>query len=253
MLAVQRHHRILNLAETEGCVRVAALARELSVTEETIRRDLKKLDDDGRLVRIHGGAVVAADLQRELPLDVRESVRHDEKQAIARKALEFIVPHEVIALDASSTAHELAKLLPDIELTVITNSLAVLRSLAGFRHIEVVATGGRLDQLSLSFTGVLAEESLRRFNVAKVFLSAKGVDPARGLSVADEAHARIKLAMIRAAEYPIVLADHSKIGMRATQFFAATEDIKTLIVDRPLSADAAEAFIARGVRVEYPS
>ena len=253
VLAVQRHHRILSRAETEGCVRVTELARELSVTEETIRRDLKKLDEDGKLHRIHGGAIVVSDPQRALPLDVRETVFLEEKRAIARRAIEHITAHEVIALDASSTAHEVAKLLPDIELTVVTNSLTVLRSLASSRNLEVISTGGRLDRLSLSFTGVLAEQSLLRFNISKLFFSAQGVDPSRGLSVADEAHARIKHAMVRSADTSILLADNSKIGVRAAQFFAAVDEIEVIISNFEADPDAAAAITERGVRLEYAS
>ena len=121
---------------------MASLAAELTVTQETIRRDLERLDAEGKLIRTHGGAMVVETDRRELPLDVRETVNLEFKRAIARRAVKEIVPGDVIALDASSTAHELAKVIPDIAITVVTNALPIASALIDKSSVRVIIMGG---------------------------------------------------------------------------------------------------------------
>ncbi len=232
MLAQQRQREILARLEGTGGARVVDLAAALEVSEETIRRDLERLGREGRLVRTHGGAVPAPEERRDPPFDVRQTARHAEKHAIARAAMSYIAEGDVIALDASSTAHELACLLPDMPLTVVTNSLPTSMALVDRPEIRVICTGGVLEPRSRSFIGSLAEEALQRFNVAKLFLSAKGVDPARGLSEASDDQARYKRRVLDLAEKKYLLVDCSKLGVRSVVFFAAPTDVDLLITNR---------------------
>lgn len=245
MLAIQRHRRILDRIETAGSARVTQLAKEFGVTEETIRRDLEKLDADGKVIRTHGGALPVENTGRELPYDVRKAEMLAEKQAIAKAGLRHVAPGDVIAIDSSSTAFELACCLPDVPVTVVTNAVEVAAVLVSRPQVRVVSTGGRLDRLSRSYLGPLAELVLEHFNVNKLFLSSKGVDARRGLSVADDDHARIKRLMMDRAERTILLADHSKFGVRSAVFFADLKAIDTIITD--VGAD--ERYIAE-IRAE---
>src|SRR5438045_5215952 len=119
MLAVERLREIEKRIKRDGSARVADLARELSVTEETIRRDLEKLEDDRKILRSHGGAVAPAN--GEIPHTERESQQAAEKSAIAREAVKRVSEGDTLFIDASSTALELARILPDMPLTVLTN------------------------------------------------------------------------------------------------------------------------------------
>lgn len=250
MLAKERHRVILTKVQSAGSVRVASLAKELVVTEETIRRDLERLDSEGKLQRIHGGAVTIEHDRRELPLGIRETVHIHEKRAIADAATRHIAEGDVIALDASSTAGELAKALPDIALTVVTNSVAVATILADRSRIRVISTGGILDAPSLSYIGPIAEQTLERFHINKLFFSCKGLDLERGLSVTADEHAGIKRRMLDLCEVAYLLIDGSKFGVRAVEFFGAVKELDHIVTDEHAPLPMVEKLRAMSVQVE---
>ena len=132
MLAEERHRAIRERLARQGSVRVTVLASMFSVTEETIRRDLDKLQDEGFLRRIHGGALPVAESGTDTPFWYREQVLEDEKRAIAREAAKRIEAGDRILLDASSTAWFLAQEIPeDLPLTVLTNSICSSTAYSG--------------------------------------------------------------------------------------------------------------------------
>lgn len=248
MLAKQRRRDILIRLERVGGVRVASLAKTLQVTEETIRRDLERLDADGRLLRTHGGAVPIRDSRRNPSFDTRRVTKLEEKAAIARCAVKWIVEGDVIGLDVSSTTHELAQIIPDIPLTVVTNSIPVVLALMSHANVRLVSTGGDFDDQAWSFTGALAEQALSRFNINKLFLSSKGVDLARGLSDATDNQARVKRAMMDIAEETHLLADHSKFGVRSVVFFAELSEIDLVITDAGVEPTVLDQLSRAGVK-----
>jgi len=250
MLAKERHRVILSKVQDAGSVRVAALAKELSVTEETIRRDLERLDSEGKLQRIHGGAVTIEHDRRELPLGIRETVRIHEKRAIADACIRHIAEGDVIALDASSTAGELARAIPDIPLTVVTNSVSVATTLADRSRVRVVSTGGILDSPSLSYIGPIAEHILERFHIRKLFFSCKGIDLERGLSVTADEHAGIKRRMLDLCDAAYLLVDGSKFGVKAVEFFGSVQELDVVITDKTADPVQIEKLRAMGIIVE---
>lgn len=249
MLPIQRHREILNRLHVSGIVRVSELARSLAVTEETIRRDLDKLETDGKLMRTYGGAAALGDQYRELPFEQRSTLNLDQKKAIAVCAVSYVEEGDVIAMDASSTACEMAMALRDIPLTLITNSVTVCATACSQSRIAVISTGGFLDRPSVSYVGMLAEQALESFHFGKLFLSCKGIDTQRGLSVADESHARIKKRMIELADSVYLLADSSKFGLRAARFFASITDVDVLITDQQADPDFVSLVNDLGVEV----
>ncbi len=249
MLPVERHREIVDRVETAGSMRTVELANALKVAEETIRRDLEKLDAEGRLVRIHGGASRVSDERREIPFDVREVVNLEQKREMAQSAIEYVREGDVIALDASSTVREIARLIPDRPLTVITNSIAVTTTLLDRTRVRVVSTGGTLDGPSLSYTGTLAEEVLERFAINRTFLSCTAFDIERGLAVATEEHARIKRRMIQLADETILLVDASKFSAQGVEFFAVPGEVDLLITDAGTDQTVLRALKEQGVTV----
>lgn len=255
MIALQRHRKILNRVMDEGSARVSVLARDLDVTEETIRRDLRSLSQQGMLARTHGGAVALErqDVHLDLPYDERHATNPSQKKSIARAAVAHIQPGQVIALDSSSTACQLARLIPDIPLTVATNSLMVCSTLAAHRQIEVICTGGTLDAEAMSFFGLHTQKALESLNVERLYFSCRGFDLKRGLSEANDRHAAVKLSMIGSAHRCTLLADTSKIGLASTIFYTPLDVVDQIIVDRPQDKPGADA-VARlrkfGMQVE---
>lgn len=214
-------------------VTTARAAKVLAVSEETVRRDFEKLEADGRLYREHGGAVPVNDSRRDLPLDSRELANVAEKAAIARVARAQIQKGDTIFFDASSTVFQLACLLTHLEVTVLTTGLKVAIELARQPAVDVILVGGVVNHGSLSCQGTLTDQILASYHVQKVFISCRGVDAERGLSEANAEQAGLRRKIIKLSDQTIVLADHTKIGLKSSYFFARLEDVDTLITDRP--------------------
>lgn len=248
MLAAQRQQRILAMVLKSGAVSTATTARALGITEETARRDFEKLEAEGLLSRSHGGAIRLNDSHRDLPLDSRESANVEEKIAIAKSALPLIKPGDSLFFDASSTVFHLARLLPNMDLTVLTTALKVAIELARRPSIRVILAGGTVGHGSLSCHGDLATATLEQCHVQKAFLSCRGVDSHRGLSEASVEHADQKRKIINLAGQTILLADHSKIGVKSSWFFARLSDVDTFIADRKPGRAVMQALKTGGAK-----
>jgi DeoR/GlpR family transcriptional regulator of sugar metabolism len=231
MLIADRYERIVELVNERGSIRVSELSTLCQVTEETIRRDLDRLEKAGRLLRSHGGAVSLRDRQPETPYAEREIMNAAEKQQIAREAVLMIKPGDRILLDASTTAWYMASHLPDMPLTVLTNSIKVAAELSGKERIDVISTGGQLSRRTMSFVGHLAERSLELYHVDKMFFSCKGFHLERGASESNELQAMVKRKMISIAEQVILLCDSSKFGIQAFTHVATTSELDVVITD----------------------
>ncbi|QLG41169.1 DeoR/GlpR transcriptional regulator [Paenibacillus sp. E222] len=241
MLAAERYDRIVEMVNVKGSMRVSELSEHCRVTEETIRRDLDRLEQEGRLRRSHGGAVSVKEEQSEIPYRVRETTHAEEKKRIAQSALSMIRPGDRILLDASTTAGYMAANMPDMPLTVLTNSIQVATELSSRDKIEVISTGGQLAQRSLSFVGPLAERSLETYHVDKLFLSCKGVHlEGGGISESNELQARLKQKMVGISDQVILLADTSKFGVRAFARVTGLNAVHAVITDQSLDEDVIE-------------
>ena len=231
MLVAERHQKIGEIINNKGSIRVSELSTLFGVTEETIRRDLEKLENEGILQRSHGGAVSVRENQTEVPYFEREITNVEEKKAIAHEALNYIQPSDRIILDASTTAWYMAKILPDIPLTVLTNSIKVSMELANKEKIEVISTGGILQSRSLSFVGPLTEQSLSFYHVNKAFISCKGIHLDHGISDTHEMQALLKRKMIDISDQVYVMVDYSKFEKRAFTRITSLNAIDLVITD----------------------
>jgi len=237
MLVAERCEKILRLVRTGGSVRVSELSTICNVTEETIRGDLARLEKEGKLKRSHGGAVAINDPMLEEPYSEREVKHVAEKIQIARKAIEFVENRDFIILDASTTARYMASELPNMRLTVLTNSLRVVLELSSKRRIKVISTGGTLRSRTMAFVGPLAEKALDQYHVNKAFLSCQGIHLDRGVSETNELQARIKQKMTEISDQVFMLVDSSKFGLQSFAHVAPMNNIDYLITD-----ECAETF-----------
>jgi DeoR/GlpR family transcriptional regulator of sugar metabolism len=249
MLPHQRHLDILRTLDRQGAVKVSETAHRLNVTEETIRRDLDKLEEEGLLARTHGGAVPRESFNQPLPYSAREVSQVEEKRKIAKLALAEIEEGDAVFLDGSTTAYQLARVFPDIRCTVLTHSEPILAELASRTNIELLSTGGLYDRRSASFVGPLAEQMLSLCQINKVFMGCKGLDFKRGLSDASVRHMNLKRSVTHWAEKVYIMADHSKFDVRSRFFFASLQDIHVIITDRPVQAPHEAALRKAGVKV----
>jgi DeoR family transcriptional regulator, fructose operon transcriptional repressor len=250
MYAEERQRLIVERARAGGRVEVAALAEELGVTTETVRRDLTTLERHALLRRVHGGAIPIERLGFEPALAARDSVLTVEKERIARLALAELPDEGTILLDAGTTTARLAALLPtDRELVVLTNALPIAMSLSVRPNVTVLMLGGRVRGRTQAAVDAWALQALADSYVDVGFIGANGISPERGLTTPDTTESAVKRAMIRAARRSVVLADHTKVGQDHLSRFAALDEIDTLITDSGLDAQVADELRALGPRV----
>lgn len=199
MFAIERRNSILTALKEEKHVVVSELAKQFEVSEETIRRDLDKLEKEGYVVKTYGGAVISEGAAIELPYVVRKKANVEAKQKIAELAAELIMDGDTLILDASSTALFIAQKSRQKGHHALTNSLEVLMELSDVTGWKILSTGGSLKERSCALIGSQAEECLERFHVDKAFISCKGVEAEHGFSDSSDAHAAVKRKMIAAA------------------------------------------------------
>ncbi|OGO55802.1 MAG: D-beta-D-heptose 1-phosphate adenosyltransferase [Chloroflexi bacterium RBG_16_69_14] len=250
MYAEERQLWIVERARSVGRVEVAALAEDLSVTTETVRRDLTTLERHALLRRVHGGAIPIERLGFEPALAARDSVLTAEKERIARSALAELPDEGTILLDAGTTTARLADILPsDRELVVLTNALPIAMSLSVRPNITVLMIGGKVRGRTQAAVDAWALQALADSYVDVAFIGTNGITIERGLTTPDTTESAVKRAMIRAARRTVVLADHTKVGQDHLSRFATLDEIDTLITDSGLDAQLAEELRGQGPRV----
>lgn len=237
------------LIDEKGSVRVTELAKLFEVTEATIRTDLEKLESEGMLVRKHGGAITARLMHRETPFAGRKVEWVEEKTAIARKALELVKEQDIIFLDSSTTAWQLAQALPDMRLTVVTHAVQILLELATRRDIHVICTGGTLSPPSLSLVGPLAERNIKDYHVDKLFLSCTGATLEHGATVYHEWQATLNRAVIANAGFKCLLADHHKFAIQSLSVFAQLREFDLIITDKGIPPEIAKAVADQAINL----
>ncbi|WP_062379783.1 DeoR/GlpR family DNA-binding transcription regulator [Demequina pelophila] len=250
MYATERQQRILTQARTAGRVEVTALADQLAVTPETIRRDLTALERRGSLRRVHGGAIPVERLELEPTLASRSVRRTDAKRRIAARALDELPDGGTVLLDAGSTTQALVELLPvDADLTVITDSIPAAAALANRPGITLYVLGGRVRGTTAASVGDWAVAALGQIVVDVAIMGTNGISAGRGLTTPDLEEARVKRAMVEAARRVVVATDSSKAGDDHLHRFAHVADVDLVITDDELAEDVADELRAAGTEV----
>lgn len=250
MYAAERQQWLLNRARDAGRVDVAVTAEELDVSAETIRRDLDVLERQGLLRRVHGGAIPADLLGFEPGISARDAVATQEKDRIAKAALEELDGASTVLLDAGTTTARLASLLPaDRELTVVTNALPIASMLAARPNVTLLLLGGRVRGTTMATVDEWALDVLGDLTADIAFLGTNGFSPRRGLTTPDHAEAAAKKAMLGAARRAVVLADSAKHGADQFVRFGRLDQVDVLITDTGLTPEEAAAVAAAGPRV----
>ena len=211
MLAVERRNMILEKLQDERKVVVSELSTLFDVSEETIRRDLDKLDRQGLAIKSYGGAVLNENSGLDMPFNVRKKRNIRGKQEIADIVSSLVQEDEHIIVDPSTTAVAIVKALKSKKkLTVITSSIEVLIELSDVSGWEIICTGGTLRENYLTLVGSRAVDVISSFYADKVILSCKGIDLNKGVTDANEMLSQVKQAMLRSAKQRIIAADHNR-------------------------------------------
>ncbi|AOV96744.1 DeoR family transcriptional regulator [Edwardsiella hoshinae] len=249
MLQAERYKMICSYVQLHGSALVAELSAMCKVSQETIRRDLNLLERNKKLIRSFGGAVSLNDYdERSLPIqetfynshtiDRAESLRKraeehpDIKMKLAKAALQFIHPGDCILLDNSSTCWFLARQIPDIDITVVTNSLTIIQALACRDKVRIIGCGGEYSERHDDFHGPVAESAIRNFQINTFFFSCQGLNLENGIRDGSEINARLKQVMLQVSGKKILLADSSKFDQFAFCKICMFDDIDILITDK---------------------
>lgn len=238
MFAVERQKKILETLKADGAVWVSRLSAELGVTEETVRRDLEKLEKQEALVRTHGGAIPIVESNREMSLEKRKYLNTEAKERLAREAASHVVPGDTVFLDASTTTFYMAREFKSMkDVTVVTNSLRVINELAGISGLRVIGIGGFAGN-NQSFVGSLAVSYIEEnFYANKVFFSSRGVTKTGGVLDSNEAECGIKKCMIKNSDEKYYLCDESKIGRIGFEKLADFSELDYFITEKSLDGE----------------
>lgn len=234
-----------------GSVRSAELAEELGVSLVTVRRDLSDLQASGVLRLVHGGAQVAGGRVPPSDRGERSLVRIEAKASIARAAVSFAEPGDVVFLDSGTTCAALLEHLAVLAgVTVVTNDLVSAITLAGSGSgVSVVVAGGRVDGTTLSTLGELIPSVLENFVFDTVFLSASAWDASAGATTGDLGYAAVKRTAIARAQRSVLLVDASKFGAVEPYVVSALGALDAVVTDDALGPEERRRVEESGTRL----
>lgn len=248
MLTVQRKQLILARLASDGQLVASAFSEELGISEDTVRRDLRELAQEGRLQRVHGGALPCSAAVGDMT--VRAMVAPDDKQALGRAGAAMVKDGQLVILDGGTTTAQLARHLPDtLRATIVTHSPTVAVELARHPQLEIIMLGGRLFRHSMVNVGASVVEAASRYRADLYFMGVTGVHAEAGLSTGDYEEAAVKRALHSCAAETVVLASHEKLGAASAFVVAPLREISTLVVPPGTTAKLLRPFRAAGVAV----
>nr|WP_249425128.1 DeoR/GlpR family DNA-binding transcription regulator [Enterobacter roggenkampii] len=252
ILTRQRKQLILEKLGAEGQVQSKALSILFDVSEDTIRRDLRELAAEGRLQRVHGGALPSS--SAIAPFAERQSVKMDAKKRVARKGAQLISSGQVVIIDGGTTTSELITFFPpDLRITVVTHSPSIALGLVDHPAIEVILIGGRLYKHSIVAVGAAAIEGIENIHADLFFMGVTGIHPDAGLTTGDFEEACIKRAFSGRAAETVVLASPEKINTASSFVIGDVSSVNTIIVEDGTDKEWIRAVSEKGVSVALAS
>ena len=253
MLALERRNRILEKLQEEKRVVVSELSQLYDVSEETIRRDLEKLEKDGLATKSYGGAVINENINIDMPFNVRKNRNVVGKQKIAEIVASMVQDGEHIFLDASTTAVFVAKAIKSRErMTVITNSIEIIIELSDVSDWNIISTGGSLKEGYLALVGPKTEAAISSYYVDKAIVSCKALDTEKGIMDSVELFSAATQAMLYSSRQRILAVDSSKFDKVSFVKSMRLKQGDILVTDRLPSEDWQNYLQERGVQLVTP-
>lgn len=233
MLKEERQQKILEILYHDGQVNVESLSKHFSISKDTIRRDLTELETQKLVKRSYGGAIP----YKELPLNHKDSINtEDDKYKTARKALEYIVPDSLIAIDGGTTNTLLTSLIPhSMKLTVVTNSFTVHQQLCKHPHIRIIFLGGECLKSVHITSGEGTFHQLSHFHFDACFIGVNAVNAYSGMSIVApfEKSVSLKRYIIENSDEVYIMSDHSKFDQVTNYILCSLDDVTRIITDKP--------------------
>lgn len=252
MLANDRQEKILEIIERDGSVKTSQLVEIFDVSLETVRRDFDVLEKQGYLEKVYGGAVLKnRESNKTLTYSLREKKNVEEKKEVARLAINLIEEGDTIALNASTTNLEIAKLIKErfSQLTVITNSLMIANELAEVIGINLILAGGIYNKSEFAFLGEVTAEMFHNFSVDKVFICVGGISLKRGLTDYLMDEILVERKMIDIAEKIYILADSTKIESNSLIKLSDLKENMVIVTDSKLRDEIKVEYENKGVKI----
>lgn len=248
---VARRNMILDQLNSDGEVFVDQLSKTHGVSEVTIRNDLDQLEKKRLLIRARGGAMKYSEgVGLDFGISEKDKINLQEKNRIGQYASTLVQEGDIIIIDSGTTTAELARKLDKFSsLTVITNAINIAIILSKFQNINIIMPGGNMRMNSQSLVGPIAEKSLARIHVDRVFLGVDGVDPKDGIFTANMEEAYLNEQMINVANEVIVLTDSSKFNRRAFAHICSFGKISKIITDKGINSEDKIMIEEAGVEI----
>jgi DeoR/GlpR family transcriptional regulator of sugar metabolism len=248
MLTAERKDLLLTRLARDGRLVAKTMAAELRTSEDTIRRDLRELAAEGRLQRVHGGALPSSPAVANFA--ARQTIGTDAKAAVARQAAALVQPGQTIVIDGGTTAlHLVQALAPGLDATVVTHSPTIAVALVEHAGIDVLLIGGRLFKHSIVTCGAIAAEAVSGLQADAFFMGVTGVHPQAGLTTGDAEEAAMKRALSHRSADTYVLASSEKIGAVSPHRVVVWDDVTAVLTDRGADPRTLSALAKRGVDV----
>jgi DeoR/GlpR family transcriptional regulator of sugar metabolism len=246
----ERQDQLVYLIERNHRLTISQIAELFEVSQATARRDLKTLSDQGKIKRVHGGAIAVRQAPPEPPVVQRSLEMIDEKKRIGIAAAQLVKDGETVLLSSGSTVLGVAQALKNRHnLTVITNSLLVINALAGCPDITLISLGGFLRPSEMSFIGHIVEQALTELRADKVIMGIRAIDIDQGLTNDYLPETMTDRAILHVGRQVIIVADHTKLGCVSTAFVAPVKDIHILVTSQAAPPDFVAKLRDLGVRV----
>lgn len=234
MLPVTRREMIKELLLEKKTVHVSELSKLLSVSEETVRRDLSELEKEGFCEKIHGGATIANRVHSFIDNSVLQKIFKENKAIMARRARTLIHEGDSIFLDSSTTSLQIAEAISDMNIIVITNSIDIGSYLSEYDNISLTVIGGNFQGRSRSFVGRQSVKFLKDYNFDKAFISCKSLDLEAGCTDVDDAIVDVNATALERSQRKIIVADHSKFNKVSFVGLCPLKDIDVIVTDHEL-------------------
>jgi DeoR/GlpR family transcriptional regulator of sugar metabolism len=248
MKAEERQKRIETYLQKAEFASLEELAKQVSASVSTVRRDLTVLEATGSLKRTHGGARLLAPPSEEFTFSARDTHQLAEKEAIGKACAELIQPNESVIIDAGTTVYHVARYLEDKAPHIITNSLPVANLFAGAHRMELVVSGGVIYPRFGVLVGPLAVEAFSKIHADVAIMSGGGI-ALEGISNSHGLLIDIQRAMINAAQKVIFCFDHTKFGRQSMLSLCGLECVDTIVTDSGAPAELVAQLRARGIEV----
>lgn len=248
-----RRQQILQVMKQNGRITIAEIIEQFECSEATARRDLDLMERKGELIRTIGGALLEGPgTVREVSFDEKRQLLWLEKEAIARRALDFIEEGESICLTGGTTTFLLARLLKQRQgITVVTNAVNIAMELSDCEGIQVVVIGGVMRSNSFELCGPLAERTIEHLNIEKLFMGIDGFSITKGITTYSELEAQTARMLMRQAQQTFAVFDHTKVGKASLFTVTSVEGLTGCITDSPLPDDMTSKLLKVGVSCYY--